>query len=112
SLLSVYLSGYLDDRNYRMSEFIFWIVGQISFFQFYNPEFMREFGTGVLNGSLWTISVELQFYIMVPILYWLFGFLRAGGLLFIILVFMVFYILKYALKDSYGDAILFKLYSV
>lgn len=48
---------------------IFWIMAQSTFAQFYNPLFLREFGTGVLNGSLWTISIELQFYIALPLLY-------------------------------------------
>jgi len=49
-----------------------WIVAQLSFFQFYNPEFIRDFGVGVINGSLWTISVELCFYMILPLLYiWL-----------------------------------------
>ena len=49
-----------------------WMVAQLSFFQFYNPEFIRDFGVGVINGSLWTISVELSFYIILPFLYmWL-----------------------------------------
>lgn len=46
-----------------------WIVAQLMLFQFYNPEFIRDFGVGVINGSLWTISVELVFYIILPLLY-------------------------------------------
>jgi peptidoglycan/LPS O-acetylase OafA/YrhL len=46
-----------------------WMVAQLSFFQFYNPEFIRDFGVGVINGSLWTISVELCFYMILPLLY-------------------------------------------
>lgn len=56
----------------NMIEIVPWIVAQLSFFQFYNPEFIRNFGVGVINGSLWTISVELCFYIILPFLYmWL-----------------------------------------
>lgn len=46
-----------------------WIVAQLTLFQFYNPEFIRDFGVGVINGSLWTISVELVFYILLPVIY-------------------------------------------
>ena len=46
-----------------------WIIAQSTFVQVYNPAFMRGFGLGVLNGSLWTIPVELGFYVSLPILY-------------------------------------------
>jgi peptidoglycan/LPS O-acetylase OafA/YrhL len=46
-----------------------WIAGQITFVQFFNPDALRTFGVGVLNGSLWTIPVELQFYLALPLLY-------------------------------------------
>ncbi|MBY8336637.1 acyltransferase [Alteriqipengyuania sp. NZ-12B] len=48
--------------------FAIWVFAQSTIGQFYNPEFLRDFGVGVLNGSLWTISVEIQFYIATPII--------------------------------------------
>lgn len=48
--------------------FAAWFAAQATFFQFYNPAFLRGFGVGALNGSLWTIAVELQFYIALPLL--------------------------------------------
>ncbi len=71
SLLVVWLTGYLDSKEFSTSQLLLWVIGQISFFQFYNPEFMRGFGVGVLNGALWTIAVELQFYTLTPLLVWL-----------------------------------------
>jgi len=46
---------------------ILWLIGQASFFPFYNPDQLRDLGIGGMNGSLWTIPVELQLYILIPI---------------------------------------------
>lgn len=48
--------------------FLLWLAGQVSIVQVWNPDFLRGFGVGVLNGSLWTIPVELQFYAGLPLL--------------------------------------------
>lgn len=73
SVLIVYISGYFSNINIDPVQLIAWIGSQISFLQFYNPDFMRGFGTGVLNGSLWVITVVLQFYVLIPFLYRIMG---------------------------------------
>jgi peptidoglycan/LPS O-acetylase OafA/YrhL len=65
--------GQLAAPELRLPAFWLWVVTQISFLQFYNPEFFRHFGTGVVNGSLWTISVEVGFYLVLPLI------VSAGG---------------------------------
>lgn len=66
SLLSVFL---VYHPEFSLSEFFVWVAAQLSVGQFYNPDFMRGYGVGVLNGSLWTIPVELQFYLVLPLIY-------------------------------------------
>ena len=116
ALFSIYVTGYLADRDFSIIQFVLWVAGQISFVQFYNPEFMREFGTGVMNGSLWTIAVELQFYLMVPVFYWVFGLAKSNNinrnLLVLILIFMLFHVSQYTLLHKYDENLLFKLFSV
>lgn len=71
-----------------------WVLSQLSFFQFYNPEFIRDFGVGVINGSLWTISVELCFYFILPLLYIFLkkNFIKRFGLLLVISFGFYYYI--------------------
>ena len=56
----------------HLPQFVGWIVAQGTFLQAWNPDFLRWFGVGVVNGPLWTITVEVAFYASVPVLYWLF----------------------------------------
>jgi len=35
----------------------------------YTPQFLSHFGFGSYNGSLWTIPIELQFYLLLPLIY-------------------------------------------
>lgn len=62
--------GFLGAEFVLTKTFAAWLAGQMSFAQFYNPEHFRDFGIGVANGALWTITVELQFYLFVPLSHW------------------------------------------
>ena len=63
--------GFLQGEFLFSKTFAAWLAGQVSFLQFYNPEHFRGFGIGVANGALWTITVELQFYVFIPIIHYL-----------------------------------------
>ena len=58
----------LDFSSLFKTEFWAWIAAQLTFFQFFTPDILRGWGVGTPNGSLWTIPVETQFYILLPIL--------------------------------------------
>lgn len=53
------------------AELFVWFVAQTTIGQAYNPVLFRNIGVGVINGSLWTITVEILFYVCVPIIAWL-----------------------------------------
>lgn len=67
SVALIAASGYFAANPPPPRGFLAWAIAQLSFVQFYNPAFMRDWGVGVVNGSLWTIPVEMQFYILAPI---------------------------------------------
>lgn len=67
-LLAAYPGDFMD---IILSEtFYLWILEQLTFFQFHTPDVLRFWGVGTPNGSLWTIVVEVQFYLLVPLLYY------------------------------------------
>ena len=60
--------GYIVPNIFKKSFWI-WSFSQISIFQFYTPDFLRSFGVGTPNGSLWTIFIEFSFYLFIPCLF-------------------------------------------
>jgi peptidoglycan/LPS O-acetylase OafA/YrhL len=48
---------------------LLWWGAQMTVFQQYDPAFLQPLGTGILNAALWTIPVELQFYVLLPLIY-------------------------------------------
>lgn len=49
-----------------------WFATQLTVLQSYTPDFLRGYGSGTPNGSLWTIFTEVQMYVIVAIFYkWL-----------------------------------------
>jgi peptidoglycan/LPS O-acetylase OafA/YrhL len=70
SLATVWASGFVVDAT--PIQLMAWVVAQLSIFQNVTPGFMNGYGTGILNGALWTIPLELQFYLLTPLLFrWL-----------------------------------------
>lgn len=45
-----------------------WFVAQTTLGQAYNPAHFRDIGVGVINGSLWTITTEILFYLAIPLI--------------------------------------------
>jgi peptidoglycan/LPS O-acetylase OafA/YrhL len=62
--------GWRDLTN-NFPSYVLWFFSQTTFGQAYNPSLFRDIGTGVINGSLWTLTVEILFYLCVPIIAWL-----------------------------------------
>jgi peptidoglycan/LPS O-acetylase OafA/YrhL len=114
SFLLIFISGYMAAAGASTGEWLLLFFAKSTFVQFYNPEFMRDYGDGVLNGSLWTITVELQFYIVVPIVYYVFrgGRLNNISLGLLIAVFFALNRIFSYLHPAYGDQLIYKLISV
>jgi peptidoglycan/LPS O-acetylase OafA/YrhL len=47
---------------------LLWVICQLAGLIF-TPGFLRSFGIGSYNGALWSIPIELQFYILLPFFY-------------------------------------------
>jgi peptidoglycan/LPS O-acetylase OafA/YrhL len=108
SITAIFLTGYLATVVWGWGQGLVWIVGQGTVFQFWNPDFLRNFGVGVVNGSLWSVSVETQFYCVTPVMYWLLSGFRPttktaliGALAFAFASFNAF---QYGVQDFLSNA--------
>lgn len=58
----------LPESKERVFQYILWLFSQVTIGQAYNPSIFRDIGVGVINGSLWSITVEILFYFSVPLI--------------------------------------------
>lgn len=101
--LSLWLLGYFENNEATLPSVLGWLAAQLSILQFYNPEFMRNYGAGIVNPALWTIAVELQFYFVMPVLAKLFHKRRA--LFFLLLTVLLIFSAVYSnyLAQAYSE---------
>jgi peptidoglycan/LPS O-acetylase OafA/YrhL len=67
TIIVLFAFGQITLESIRSKEIIGWIVAQATFFQFYTAGSLKHWATGSPNGSLWSVAVELQFYLFLPI---------------------------------------------
>ncbi len=101
-LVTVGVIFFFGFRPHRLSDYV-WLPAQ-SAGLIYTPPFLHSFGSGTYNGALWTIPLELQFYIALPIVY-LIAFRKRSNLtlVFVLACFVLFSLfLAYAIPPSDG----------
>jgi peptidoglycan/LPS O-acetylase OafA/YrhL len=52
----------------RVADWLSWWFAQMSFAQMWTPDFLRGCWQNSFNGGRWTIAVELEFYLLLPLL--------------------------------------------
>lgn len=110
SILIAIITMYIFyDQHIKFSDVIKWIIARATFLQFYHNNVFNDYGMGNLNGTLWTISIELQFYILLPILYLVFK--NNLNKYLIIILFLSFFIKLFYLSAS-NESFLIKLLGV
>ncbi len=61
--------GVVRFRDFLTPSLAGWVLRQVTIFPVDTPELLRPWGAHNPNGSLWTIIVELQYYVAVPLLH-------------------------------------------
>jgi peptidoglycan/LPS O-acetylase OafA/YrhL len=102
TFISLLLVVYFSTSPVGLINITKWIVGQLTLGQFYTPDSFKFYGVGNPNGSLWTISTELQFYILVPLVIYFLVRTKQKLIFFMVLILASIYA-NYALYPLYID---------
>jgi len=91
--------------GYTPKDIIVYLETQMTVFQFYTGEWLRGYGVGVPNGALWTITVDIQFYVVAYFLAkWLkFKKIRTWGIIITMVMFLDLVLEK--TKGSYPEIV-------
>jgi peptidoglycan/LPS O-acetylase OafA/YrhL len=90
TLVSLILLAALGDLNAGTPrlKLVLYVLGQSTFLQHVagGLGMFRSFGTGGVNGALWTIATELQFYAWLPLMFWLANHFPRYRVLFLVIL--------------------------
>ena len=67
--LLMQLDGQFEDVGYCSKKMMKWVTAQFTLMQYMGLPNFHDYATGVANGPLWSIAVELQFYLILPLIY-------------------------------------------
>lgn len=67
-LINLIIILFVMQGKYNVKDIVVYLITQLTVFQFYTGDWLREYGVGVPNGALWTITVDIQFYIAAVLL--------------------------------------------
>ncbi|MGF7039422.1 acyltransferase family protein [Mucilaginibacter lappiensis] len=88
----------LTGINFINSSSVLWLPSQLTGF-IYTPGFLSGYGFGSYNGSLWSIPIELQFYLLLPLLYIILPQKRLDyGFYGLFILFFIVHVLFYYIK--------------
>jgi len=90
---------------------LLWWAEQMSIFQNFQAAFLKPLSTG-LNGSLWTIPVELEFYIVLPALYGILRLRRRPGNMRLLAIALASLALQLLIVNSHRSVVHVKAYSL
>jgi len=63
------LDSQYNDLRFFSIKVIRWLFAQLTFFQYLVPLKFSDYGVGHPNGPLWSVAVELQFYLILPLIF-------------------------------------------
>ena len=99
-------------HDWNLKQFMMFNIAQGTILQFWTPDSLRGYGVGTPNGTLWTIGIMIQFYLIA----WFFYRLLKGRSISIWIVgFCLLFVISYGagtiIQDILRIDILYKLYS-
>lgn len=97
----------LYSKPIKWMQMALFAFGQGTIFQFWTPDFLRDYGCGCPNGSLWTICVLIQFYFVA---YYTYKKLHNTSITRWGIVFAMLVIISLTTECFYVDSLVFKLF--
>lgn len=67
-VVALAFAGQITAQNVTSPGVLAFIASTFALIPVYHPPQFADFGVGVVNGSLWTIPVEVSFYIVLPLI--------------------------------------------